>query len=142
MKALALTALLFATAAFADEKVAVVAEVVTVSKQGNEVDPPSLQTMKDEFKKSPQSAAYTSFKRVSTQKLVLEKGKSVTVQLLGSGQAQVRLDSLQQDTAQISVDVPKLVKTSLTLGKKGALYQQVSRQGTDPLVFLVLSPGA
>ena len=139
LRAATLGLFLFATVAAAEDKVVVTAEVVTVSKKGDKVDPPKLQAMKDEFKKQPQTQQFTSFVRVSEKKLELIKGKPQQIELLNKRNATVTLDEIKADTATVSVDVPKLVTTKLTLGKKGAVYQQVSHQGEDVLM-LVLTP--
>lgn len=131
--------LFVSAAAFAEDKVVVTAEVVTVSKNGDVVDPPKLATMKAEFQKQPKTKDFTSFRRISETKLELIKGKSVVVQLMKNRTANIRLEALKADTATVSVEVPKLVTTQLTLGKKGTVYQHVGTQGEDVLV-LVLTP--
>ncbi|MFL5320322.1 MAG: hypothetical protein ACJ790_11750 [Myxococcaceae bacterium] len=136
-----LAGVLGASPAFAaDPQVSVTAEVVQVSKQGNEVQPPALATMRNEFKKNGETAAYTSFKRTSEQKLVLAKDKPQTVKLAPNMNAIVRLLELKEDTAKVLVEVPKLLTTTLTLGKKGALYVRVTKD-VDPVTVLVLTPG-
>ena len=130
---------LFATAAVAEDKVVVTAEVVTLSKNGDKVDPPKLRAMKAEFQKQEQTKQYTSFVRISEKKLELIRGKPQTIEILKNRAASIQLAELKADVATVSVDVPKLVSTKLTLGKKGTVYQHVGANGDDVLV-LVLTP--
>lgn len=130
---------LISATASAEDKVVVTAEVVSISKKGDVVDPPKLAAMKAEFQKQEKTKDFTSFKRLSEKKLELVKGKSQILELAGKRTANIRLEALQADTATVSVDVPKLVTTQLTLGKKGTVYQHVGTQGEDVLV-LVLTP--
>lgn len=131
--------LLAATAFAAEDKVAVTAEVVALSKTGDVVDPPKLAAMKAEFQKQDKTKEYTSFKRLSEQKLVLVRGKAQKIALVGDRAANVTLAEIKADTASLTVEVPKLVVTTLKLGKKGAVYQHVGAHGDDALV-LVLTP--
>lgn len=137
-----LSSFLFASVALAqDPKVTITAEVVSVSKQGSTIEPSSLASMRDQFKKQPETSVYTSFKRTSSQKLELQKGKPLQVKIAPNMDATVRLVDLKEDTANVSVEVPKLLTTTLTLGKKGAVYVRVNKD-TDPVLVLVLTPGA
>lgn len=132
--------LLLAASAFpAEDKVVVTAEVVTLSKTGDVVDPPKLAAMKAQFQKQAATKEYTSFKRVSEKRLELRKGKPEMIDIAAGRQAKVQLDELKADTATVTVDVPQLVVTKLTLGKKGVVYQHLGAQGEDALV-LVLTP--
>ena len=132
--------LLAAPAFAAEDKVVVIAEVVTISKKGDQVTPPKLQAMKDEFQKQEKTKDFTSFKRLSEKKLELVRGKAQTIQLLPDRTANIRLEELKADTATVSVEVPKLVTTKVTLGKKGAVYQHVGAHQGDDVLMLVLTP--
>lgn len=128
------------TAAFADEpKVEVQAEVVLVSNKGTEIQPPELEAMKKKF--AEQGLSFTSYKRMSTQKLALDKAKPAQVSLPNNKSAQLTLDGLQDGTAKLTVHVPPLEKVQYTLGREGSLYVDVGSYAGGKLV-LVLSPPA
>jgi hypothetical protein len=139
LRAATVAVMLMSATAFAEDKVVVTAEVVQISKKGDVVDPPKLAAMKSEFQKQAATKDFTSFKRLSEQKLELVRGKTERVQLVDKRVLNIRLDELKADTATVSVEVPKLVTTKLTLGKKGTVYQHVGTQGDDVLI-LVLTP--
>jgi hypothetical protein len=133
-------ALLLASAAMADEGVRVRAELVAVSSQGDAVDPPQLSVMREEFRKLPARPPLTSFRRLSERRVVLQGGAPQSLPLPGGGEVQLSLAHLNDDKAVVSVEVPKLVKSMLELGKRGALYQQLTRNERGQFVFLVLHP--
>ncbi len=133
---LALSALLVPAAALAqDVKVEVTAEVVLASTKGNVVDPPSLAAMKaklDKFK-------YTSFKRISHERLQVTKG-AVAIKLPNGAQARLKLDALKEGVAQLSVSIPPAIKEVVyTLGREGSLFIGAGKHGDGDL-WLVLSP--
>jgi hypothetical protein len=136
---LALAALLWVlpSQARAEDAVAVRAEVVHASNQGNAIDPPELAKMKDTFSKS--GFSFTSYKRLSEQRLSLKKGAPQSVSLPNGKKATLKLESIEAGTARIGVEAPP-VKTTLSLGKHGSLFQQVGQHQGGHLI-LVLSPG-
>jgi len=135
-----LAALLLASAAVAEEGVRVRAELVAVSSQGDAVDPPQLAVMRDEFRKLPARPPLTSFRRLSEKRVVLREGSPQPLPLPGGAEVQLSLIQLHEDKALVSVEVPRLVKSVLELGKRGALYQQLTRNERGQFVFLVLHP--
>ncbi|MBM4378820.1 MAG: hypothetical protein FJ086_05895 [Deltaproteobacteria bacterium] len=137
--ATALLLLLVGTAG-AEETVRVRAELVAVSSQGEDVDPPQLAVMRDEFRKLPARPALTSFRRLSEKRVVLTGQAPQTLPLPGGGEVRLALAQLKDDKALVSVEVPKLVTSMLELGKRGALYQQLTRNDRGQFVFLVLHP--
>lgn len=137
---LALSLALLASAALADERVRVRAELVAVSSEGDQVDPPHLAAMRTEFQRHGRKPALTSFRRLSEKRLELVRGVPQVLPLPGDAQVTVALEQLRDDQALVSVEVPKLVKTVLQLGRRGTLYQQLSHNGREQLVFLVLHP--
>lgn len=118
-----------------DVKVEVTAEVVLASTKGDVVDPPSLAALKaklDKFK-------YTSFKRISHQRLKVTKG-AVAIQLPNGAQARLKLDGLKDGVAQLSVSIPPAIKEVVyTLGREGSLFIGVGKYADGDL-WLVLSP--
>jgi len=131
---------LMAGVAGADEGVRVRAELVAVSSQGTDVDPPQLAVMRDEFRRLPARPPLTSFRRLSEKRVVLKDGAPQTLSLPGGGEVRLTLAQLHDDKAVVSVEVPKLVTSTLELGKRGALYQQLTRNDRGQFVFLVLHP--
>jgi len=135
-----LLAVLVACAAGADEGVRVRAELVAVSSHGEELDPPQLAVMRDEFRKLPARPPLTSFRRLSERRVVLQGSAPQALPLPGGGEVRLSLAQLREDKALVSVEVPGLVKSMLELGKRGALYQQLTRNDRGQFVFLVLHP--
>jgi hypothetical protein len=135
------SALVLASVALAADppSVQVRVEVVAVSAKGQKVDPPSLQSMRDEFQKSSMTKGFTSFTRLSESALKLVQGKPESVALAGGKTATLRLDQVKENTALVTVDVPQLVNTTLTLGRSGAIYQHVGKYA-DGVLFLALTP--
>lgn len=114
-----------------DVKVAVTAEVVWASTQGQQVDPPSLSSMKEKLSKK---ASYTSLRRLSLQKLTLP----VELKLPNQQVATLKLEELKNGVAKVQVSVPPL-STLYTLGREGSLYQAAGKYENGDL-WLVLSP--
>lgn len=126
------------SAARADEKkVEVVAEVVHVSKTGTEINPPKLAEMKAKF--DAQGLAFTSYKRISEQKLTLEQGKPASLTLPNKKTAQLQLDGVKDGTAQVSVQIAPFSKVQYQLGREGSLFIDAGWHQGGKLV-LVLSP--
>jgi len=130
---LALLALVVSTAALADDaKVAVKAEVVHAQVKAGVVDP-GLEAMQAAL---AQGKRYGALRRVSTQKVLLEK-KPAGLPLPNGTSAEMSLVTLEQGVATIKLKVPKGETTS-KLGRDGSLYQQAGEwQGGD--LWLVLS---
>lgn len=130
--------LLAGSPAHAEEgKVAVTCDVVLASNQGTVIDPPSLASMMDKFKQK--GLSFSSFRRLSTAKLFLEKGKGAEVSLPAGRKATLVLEGMKEGTAQVSVSVEKLVKTTYALGRTGSLFINSGEHEGGQLV-LVLSP--
>lgn len=133
-------ALLVASSAAAqdDAKVPVQVDVVLVSNQGNEVQPPELSRMKETFAR--QGLKFSSFKRLSSQRVEVGKSAPASVSLPNGRSAVLKLQELKQDTAVVNVEVPGLINSlSLRLGKEGAVYPKVGEHQGGSLV-LSLSP--
>lgn len=134
-KWLGVVAMLGAAVAFAeDAKVPVQVDAVRASTTGDEIDPPSLKAMQESF---AEKVKYTSLKRLSTQKVLLEK-VAKTVALPNGKTASLSLDSMQKDAATVRV---KLTPSDATyrLGRVGSLYVQAGRIENADL-WLVVSP--
>jgi hypothetical protein len=140
LRLLALSLLLCGPVAAAEERVRVRAELVAVSSDGDRVEPPQLAAMRTEFQRHGRKPALTSFRRLSEKRLELVRGVPQVFPLPGDGQVTVALEQLRDDQALVSVEVPKVVKTVLQLGRRGTLYQQLSHNEREQLVFLVLHP--
>ncbi len=117
-----------------DGKVPVQVDAVRASTTGDEIDPPSLKAMQESF---AEKVKYTSLKRISTQKLMLEK-VAKTVALPNGKTASLSLESLQKDTATVRVKLPPSDAT-YRLGRVGSLYVQAGRVENADL-WLVVSP--
>src|SRR4051812_32787451 len=98
LRAATVAVMLMSATAFAEDKVIVTAEVVQISKKGDVVDPPKLAAMKSEFQKQAATKDFTSFKRLSEQKLELIRGRTERVQVVGQRVLNIRLDELKADT--------------------------------------------
>jgi hypothetical protein len=140
--AVALAAMLWMSGAEAradDRRVELVAEVVHVSNQGDQVDPPSLEVMKRKF--AAQGLSFSSFKRLEVVTLALEAGKPQAVKLPNASRAaNLKLTEIKEGTAHVTVEVPKAgINASYTLGREGSLYIDVGKHSGGKLI-LVLSP--
>jgi len=135
-----MAAAVFASVARAEPPtVHLTAEVVAVSAQGQKVEPPSLQAMKDDFQNSPMTRSFSSLKLLSTSDLQLIQGQAQKLVLPEGRTAILKLDRVHENTARITLDVPRLVNTTLTLGRSGAIYQHVGKY-QDGALFLALTP--
>ncbi len=134
---LSVLALLASTAASAAEpKVRVTAEVILASNKGNTIDPPTLSKMKAQF--SQKGFAFTSYRRLSTEKLTL-RHKPVELKLPNQRTATLRLDEMKGGTAAVKVEISELSSTTLTMGREGSLFQHAGEHDGGQLI-LVLSP--
>jgi hypothetical protein len=121
--------------AMADEpKVEVMAEVVLASTEGNVIDPPSLAAMKEKF---AQKAKYTSFKRLSQEKIAVSAKAGASVKLPNQKIATFKLEELKEGSAKVRVSVPP-ISTLYTVGREGSLYQAAGKHSGGDL-WLVLS---
>jgi hypothetical protein len=126
-----------------EEQVQVQAEVVLASNRGSIMDPPSLEKMKQQF--SQKGFAFTSYRRLSGEKLTLKKKKPVEVRLPNRRTATVRLDGINQGTASLEIIISQdpsnvvIASTVLTLGREGSLFQHAGDYDGGQLI-LVLSP--
>jgi hypothetical protein len=125
-------------AAHADEaKVDVVVEEVHASNTGNTVDPP-LVSMKDSFSKA--GLNFTSFRRLSRQRMTLTQGAVKELRLANGHEAKLRLTDVKSREAHIMVSLPP-VETSYKLGREGSVFIQAGPHSGGMLI-LVLSPVA
>lgn len=125
------------TAARAEPKVLLRASVVLASSHGTLIDPPELVRIKDLFDR--QGLPFTSYKRLSTQTLELQKQKPINVLLPNQQTVSVLLVDLVGGTARIQIGVAQFARVVLALGRKGELFQHAGEfQGGH--LMLVLSP--
>jgi hypothetical protein len=125
-----------ATALAEGSKVEVMADVVLSSNQGNKVDPPSLEEMKQTF--AAKNIKFSSWQSLSQRKLTLEQKKAVEVPLPNGKKAQVTLEQIKEDVAHLRVAVPP-ASTELQLGREGKLYVDGGQHQGGQL-WLVISP--
>ncbi len=139
---LALAGLLFTplTARAQEQKLKVQVEVVLVSRKGTEVEPSSLQKMKETFQR--QNFNFTSFKLLSQQSLEVGSKESAEVKLPNGVNASLRLLRLQGDTATLRVEVPQLSAVDVELGREGAVYQRAGKHVGGELILVLSSPPA
>lgn len=128
-----------ASVAFADDhKVEVQAEVVHLSKSGEVIDPPKLAEMKKTF--DAQGLSFSSYKRLSDERLTLEAKKPVSVKLPNKKSAQVSLDAVNDGVAQVSVQMPPLDKVQYKLGREGSLFIDGGSHQGGKLVLVLSKP--
>ena len=119
--------------AHADEaKVAVQADVVFASEKPGKV-PQDLVEMQQKLAKGKK---YLTLTKLSSQKLTLTP-KASTVALPNQSNAELSVVSLEKDVATLQLRIPKLVDTTVKVGK-GSLYQQAGQHDGGDL-WLVLS---
>jgi hypothetical protein len=135
----ALVALLVATpAAWAQApKVEVMADVVLASNKDATIDPPALAKMKDKF--AAAGFSFTSYRRLSSQKLAVLKEPPAQLDLPNQRKVELRLQELKDGTATVKLEIPKLIQTTVSLGKEGSVFQHAGPHDGGQL-FLVLSP--
>jgi len=119
--------------ASAAEKVKFFVDVVYASDQGTEVDPPSLESMKQAFAKD---FTFTSFKRLSTQVVELSSDSPTTLTLPNGSRAQFKLVKLEKGVAHVDLTVAK-VTTQIELGKKASIYAAAGTHQKGVLVLAV-----
>ncbi|MFY1831847.1 hypothetical protein ACN47A_38385 [Myxococcus fulvus] len=120
-----------------EQKVSVQVEVVLASKKGSEVDPPELAKMKEQFQK--QNFNFTSFKRLSNDKLDVTAKQSTEVKLPNGSNASLQLVGMKDGTATVRVAIPRQPTLDVELGRQGAVYQKAGKHVGGELI-LVLSP--
>lgn len=131
-----LIVLLSAPSLAGEPKVRVTAEVILASNNGNAIDPPALVKIKNQF--SEKGIAFTSYRRISLEKLSLRK-KPVEIKLPNRRTATLRLDEMKAGIATVRVDISQLTSTILTMGREGSLFQHAGEHEGGQL-FLRLSP--
>jgi hypothetical protein len=136
MRRLSLLVLVLAPAlALAQDTVKVKADVVLAKLEAGSFEPDSLRAMQKAFEKK---LKYGSLKQLSTQTVSLAAARPVVVPLPNAKKAELSLEALKADVAQLRVKVPP-TDTVYTLGKQGSLYVQAgTHEGGD--LWLVLSP--
>lgn len=144
-RTLAALLLLTGATAFADEpKVEVNSEVVLASNEGNTIDPPQLAQLKGELDKA--GAKFTSLKRISHEKVTVQKGKPAAVKLPDGRAAQLSLREIKDGVATIDVSVPQPSGAPLTAtytpSKKGSLTLPAGQFGNGTLVIRLSPPDA
>jgi hypothetical protein len=119
-------------------KVPVQVDVVHVSNQGDTVEPPELERMKETFAKL--GRPFSSFKRLSSNRVQVGKSTPASVSLPNGRTATLKLQELKEGTATVSLQVPGLINAlTLKLGREGAVYQKAGEHEGGSLV-LSLSP--
>jgi hypothetical protein len=130
-----LAAVVLALPAFAENHVALLAEVVQATNDTAGVDP-GLEKMREQFAKS--GITYKSYRRVSHEQLQLAAGKPAEVRLPNAKTATLTLLSVKGTQSQVSVSLPPL-QTTYTLGREGSVYLQAGPHANGVLI-LVLTP--
>lgn len=127
--------LLWPALALAQDTVKVKADVVLAKLEPGSFEPESLRAMQKAFEKK---VTYGSLKQLSTQTVSLVAARPVVLPLTAGKKAELSLEALKADVAQLRVKVPP-TDTVYTLGKQGSLYVQAgTHEGGD--LWLVLSP--
>jgi hypothetical protein len=128
----------------ADEaKVDVVAEVVHASPQGNAVDPPQLEKMKNEL--AGKGLRFGSLKRLSQNKLAVHAKKPQEIGLPDGRKATLTLMQIKDDAATVKVTVAQrnkpqpLLEATYRLARDKSTYIHCGAY-KDGELFLVLSP--
>jgi len=130
--------------ALADDPVVQVrTQVVLASNQGSTIDPPDLDGMKKQF--SQKGFAFTSYQRLSGDKIAIHKSKPAEITLPNQRSATIRLAEIKRGTAFVEVIISQLPSnvvissTVLTLGREGSLFQHAGDYNGGQLI-LVISP--
>lgn len=140
---IALTYVLSAGVARADEKVDILAEVVHASSQGTALDPPQLEKMKNELARK--GLRFTALKRLSEKKVAVHVGKPEEIGLPDGRKATLSLAQLKDDEATVKVTVAQrnkpqpLLETTYRLARDKSTYIHCGAY-KDGELFLVLSP--
>jgi hypothetical protein len=128
------TSLVLSAQAFAEPKVEVMADVVHASNQG--ATDSALFNMKAMF--SAEGFGFTSYRRLSSAKLAIQKHKAADIHLPNGQTASVKLDELKDGKAHLRVSVPP-GETVYTLGREGSVFVDAGPYKGGSLI-LVLSP--
>lgn len=128
--------LTFSLQASAEPQVEVMAEVVHASNQGSSDS--ALANMKAMFSK--EGFGFTSYRRLSSARLALQKAKAAEVSLPNGKAATIKLDELKDGKAHLKVSVPS-GETVYTLGREGSVFVDAGIYQGGSLI-LVLSPVA
>lgn len=142
---LGVCAVLAGLQARADEpKVAVLAEVILLSNEGDTIDPPRLATLKKELERA--GAKFTSVKRLSDQKVSVEQNKPAEVKLPDGRAASLKMVGMKDGVASVSVTVPSqkdakkpLVETTYQTGRS-SLTVPAGDYANGKLVLLLSPP--
>jgi hypothetical protein len=135
-----LSAWLAASSAQAQEaagaKVPLQVDVVQLSNQGAQVEPPALEGMKKTFAR--QGIAFSSFRQLSTNRVEVQKQPPTELKLPNGKTAQLTLQKLEKDPAEVKLAIPGLIAgTVLRLGKQGTVYQQAGTHQGGKLVLVI-----
>lgn len=133
--ALAVAFLTSAVALAQDAKVAVTADVVHATTQGGTIEA-GLQPMQAALGRGEAGKKYQGLKRLSTQKVTLEKKPQVLV-LPNGKNAELTLIGLDKGVSTVKVKVAPS-EAVLKLGHEGSLYQHAGAFQNGDL-WLVLS---
>lgn len=126
------------TAEEAQARVPVKVEVVSVSNDGEVLEPRRLARMQATFAK--QGLNFSAFRRLSSERVELTAQRPTRIELPNGRHVNLRLDGLEEGTARVKVAIPGLLdETLVTLGRKGVVYQAAGDHGSGKLV-LVLRP--
>jgi hypothetical protein len=122
-----------------EAEVPVKVEVVLASNQGTAVDPPELSKLKEKFQAS--GIVFSSYRRLSTQKVALKQGQGHGVTLPSGKKVQLTLQSLTGAAAEVKLEIsgPTPITTVIQLGREGAIYQDAGPHQGGRLI-LALSP--
>ena len=135
LSALAIT-LALPGAAWAGDKVDVMADVVLASNNGTKVDPPALEEAKKAF--AAKNVNFSSWQGLSQRRLSLEPKKTVEVPLPNGKKAQLTLESVTDDVARVKVTVAPTT-TTFEVGRSGNLYVDGGQHQGGQL-YVIISP--
>lgn len=124
-----------APALAADPKVRFFVDVVYGSSQGNEVDPPHLESMRKKFQKD---FTLTSFKQLSSQTVEVDAKTPAQLTLPNGTKASFALAQINKDIAHVDMTVGK-VTSRIELGKKASVYAMAGTH-QDGVLIVVVSP--
>lgn len=119
-----------------EPKVDLQVNVVHMSNEGTKVDE-GLAPMKETFSK--QHFTFTSYRLLSSQRVVLHRGRAEEVTLPNKRRAKLTLDGIASGIAKVTASVEKGPGVTYDLGREGSVYINVGRHKEGELV-LMLSP--
>jgi hypothetical protein len=119
-------------------KVEVMAEVVLASNKDNTIEPPELAKMKDKFGSA--GFSFTSYRRLSVQKVALVKVPPTVLDLPNQKKVQLKLEDLKDGTATVRLEIAKLINTTVSLGKEGSVFQHAGPHDGGQLFLVLTSP--